>query len=97
MPDVVTIQTTTSQATVDVTEVGEVQVVEVSVSESPGIIEIGVIGPQGPPGAVVLGDLDDVNVIGKVDKSVLVYDSSTDCFVASDANTITTITDGGNF
>lgn len=103
MPDVATIQTSIQQATVNVTEVDQVQIVEVSVSGSPVIIETGVVGPQGPPGtqgppgASSLSSLTDVNVTGKVNKSVLVYDELSDKFIANDANTVATITDGGNF
>lgn len=102
MPDVATIQTSIQQATVEVTEVDQVQIVEVSVSGSPVIVETGIVGPQGPPGAsgaaaTSLSSLNDVNVVNKVNKSVLVYDQITDKFVANDANTISTITDGGNF
>lgn len=103
MPDVATIQTNIEQVTVNVTEVDQVQIVEVSVNGSPEIIETGVVGPQGPTGptgpagASSLSALTDVNVIGKVNKSVLVYDELSNKFVANDANTVATITDGGNF
>ena len=48
-------------------------------------------------GTTNLASLNDVNVVNKVDKSVLVYDQSTNKFVANDVNTVTSITDGGNF
>lgn len=44
-----------------------------------------------------LASLTDVNVVNKVNKSVLVFDQTTNKFVANDVNTITTITDGGSF
>lgn len=49
------------------------------------------------PGKYALGELSDVNTIGKIDQSVLTYDQSTGTFVANDVNTVITITDGGNF
>jgi hypothetical protein len=103
MPDTATISTSVVQAVVNVTEDDQVQIVEVSVQGAPVTIETGVIGPQGPQGpqgetgASALSDLTDVNVVNKVDKSVLVFDEITNQFIANDANTITTITDGGNF
>lgn len=48
-------------------------------------------------GVFNLASLNDVNVVNKVNKSVLIYDEATDKFIADDANTITTITDGGSF
>lgn len=108
MPDTATISTSVEQAVVNVTEVDQVQIVEVSIQGSPSVIETGVVGPQGPVGPMgppgtngtehsTLASLDDVNVVNKVDKSVLVFDTLSNKFVANDANTISTITDGGNF
>jgi hypothetical protein len=49
------------------------------------------------PGKPALGDLSDVDTIGKIDKSVLTYDQATGKFVADDLTTVLTIADGGNF
>jgi hypothetical protein len=103
---IATVGVTEQIAEVTVDEGGDTPVVEVTIVDSPQVIEVGVIGPQGPQGAAgpagpagstTLSELTDVNVIAKVNKSVLVYDQLTDKFVANDVNTITTITDGGNF
>jgi hypothetical protein len=44
-----------------------------------------------------LGDLSDVNTAAKVGNSVLYYDSASGVWKGDDINTITTITDGGNW
>jgi hypothetical protein len=100
MPDTAIIQTNVSQAVVSVTDVGEAQIVEVSVSTDPIIIETGVVGPQGPMGSEGyrrLEQMEDVDVGDRVDKSVVVYDASQSMFTVSSIYTIQTITDGGNF
>lgn len=93
-----------AQVTVD--DTGAVPVVDISVDATPDVVEVGVIGPQGPqgpqgiqgaPGTSLLSALNDVNVTAKVNNSVLYYDQTVDKFVANDINTITTLTDGGNF
>jgi hypothetical protein len=107
-PDVASIETNINQTSVLVTEGDQVSVtvtepavsiVEVSISSVPTLVETGVVGPQGPAGggATALSQLSDVNVVNKVNKSVLVFDTISNKFVANDANTIGTITDGGNF
>lgn len=100
MPDTAIIQTSTSQATVSVVEVGEVQIVEVSVGTTPTVIETGIVGPQGAKGSdgyLNLVQLEDVDADTRVDKSVLVYNAAQEKFVASPVWTVTTLTDGGNF
>ena len=44
-----------------------------------------------------LSDLRDVNIGGKVAGSVLYYDQASSKWKGDDINTITTLTDGGNF
>lgn len=100
MPDTAIIQTSTSQAVVSINEVDEVQIIEVSVSNTPSIIETGAVGPQGPAGSdgyTNLVDMNDVNALNRVDKSVLVYDATEEKFVANAIHTVVTITDGGSF
>ena len=67
----------------------------VSYNDTTGQITISASGGGG--GITALAQATDVNVSAKVDKSVLVYDSSAGKFVANDVNTIITLTDGGNF
>lgn len=103
MADTAIIQTSTSQAVVSVNEIDEVQIVEVSVSSAPVIVETGIVGPQGPQGPkgpdgyLRLEQMEDVNVTGRVDKSVVVYNASENMFTVNSIHTIETITDGGNF
>lgn len=106
---VVEINEITGIATVSVTEVTtEVTVddsaaapsITVTTAAPPQIIEVGIIGPQGPAGTaenLSLSNLTDVNIVQKVNNSVLYYDASSTKFVANDVNTITNLTDGGNF
>lgn len=44
-----------------------------------------------------LGDLSNVNITNKVNGSVLVYDGTSQLFVADSSFTSSTLTDGGNF
>lgn len=44
-----------------------------------------------------LADLSDVNISGKVDGSVLVYDGTSQVFKANSSFTSQSLTDGGNF
>ena len=100
MADTAIIQTSTSQAVVSVNEIDEVQIVEVSVSSAPVIVETGIVGPQGPKGSdgyLTIEQMEDVNVTGRVDKSVVVYNASENMFTVNSIHTIETITDGGNF
>lgn len=96
---IATVAVSTTVAEVIVDDQATPPVVQVVASSAPQIIEIGVVGPQGPPGggSSSLSDLTDVNIAAKVDKSILVYDQSSQKFIANDVNTIVTITDGGNF
>ena len=86
--------------------VTNVAAVEVGADPVVEIVELGVVGAQGPqgiqgiqgiPGPSTLSGLTDVNVLSKVDKSVLVFDQGSNKFVANDVNTVLTIADGGNF
>lgn len=100
MPDTAIIQTSTSQAVVTINEVDEVQIVEVSVDTTPVVVETGIVGPQGPKGSdgyLNLVQMEDVDAVNRVDKSVLVYNATQEKFVASSIWTVTTLTDGGNF
>ena len=56
------------------------------------IVRVATEGPQGPVGAGF-----DLDSSGKVDKSVVYYDSSAGQFKADNLQTILTLTDGGNF
>lgn len=46
---------------------------------------------------LALSGLTDVDVSGKTNGSVLVYDGNSQKFVANSSSTLTTLTDGGNF
>ena len=86
-----------STGQVIVTEVAE-QAVEVTSPTAPLTVEVQTAGPQGPAApAYGLGDLTDVNTTAKVANSVLYYDPSTGTWLGNDINTVTTLTDGGNF
>ncbi|WP_291812526.1 hypothetical protein [Limnobacter sp.] len=84
-----TVNVTTNQNTVTVTQDGSSTVVENPVTTT---VTATTAGPQGPPGLSLT-----VNTAAKVDKSVVYYDSSTDQFRADATITQTTLTDGGNF
>ena len=65
----------------------------VTVTEgSTTIVRVATEGPQGPAGVDF-----DIDSSGKVDKSVVYYDSSAGQFKADNLQTILTLTDGGNF
>ena len=86
-----------STGQVVVTEVAE-QTIELTTAARPLLVEVQTAGPQGPAApAYGLGDLSDVNTAAKVGNSVLYYDSASGVWKGDDINTITTITDGGNF
>lgn len=98
MPDEIVIQTISQQAEVTVNESSQAII---TVNESNAeIVQVGIVGPQGPAGldgVLNLAELQDLNISGKIDKSVLYYDAPSNKFKA-DANwTTTTLTDGGNF
>lgn len=62
------------------------------------VVEVSTPGPQGPPmPPPALGDLTDVNTASKTAGSVLYYDSISGTWKGDDINTVTTLTDGGNF
>ena len=86
-----------STGQVVVTEVAE-QAIEVTTAAQPLLVEVQTAGPQGPPApAYGLGDLTDVNTTAKTAGSVLYYDASSGKWKGDDINTVTTLTDGGNF
>jgi len=68
--------------------------ISVSYNDSLGQITVGYNGTNG---ITQLAQATDVDVSAKTDKSVLVYDQSAGKFVANSANTVITLTDGGNF
>jgi hypothetical protein len=77
-------------------------IIELGDSQTPEIIEIFAVGPQGPPGrdgsgASSLAELSDLNSSGKVDRSLIYFDGPTGQFKADSAVTTLKITDGGNF
>lgn len=87
----------TNTEQVVVTEVAE-QAIEVRTPAESLLVEIHTAGPQGAAAAPsLLSNLADVNVGGKVAGSVLYYDQSSSKWKGDDINTITTLTDGGNF
>lgn len=87
----------TSTGQVVVTEVAT-QSVEVFTPAAPLTVEIHTQGPQGNAAPVYgLGELADVNTAGKVSNSVLFYDAAAGQWKGNDINTITSITDGGNY
>lgn len=87
----------TSTGQVVVSSVTE-QAIEITAPGRPGTVEVSTAGPQGPAAqAPALGDLTDVNTTAKVANSVLYYDPSTGKWLGNDINTVTTLTDGGNF
>lgn len=88
-----------------ITEVAT-NVVEVQAPAAPAVVQVAVEGPQGPPGpqgpagadgVTTLAALNDVNVSGKVNQSVLYWDQASGKWRGDDINTVVTITDGGNF
>lgn len=81
--------TETCQVVVGQTETQVVEVVTAGPQGPPG--------PTGPPGSTTLAALTDVDVTQKTEASVLYYKTTAGKFVADDINTLTTLTDGGNF
>ena len=71
--------------------------IDITYNDVNGTIEIEYVGGAGTGGITQLSQASDVDVTGKVDKSLLVYDSSSSKFVANNVNTVITLTDGGNF
>lgn len=75
--------------TVVATENGTTTTIETPVTT---VVTASTIGPQGPAATGF-----DIDSSGKVDKSVVYYDSSAGQFKADNLQTILTLTDGGNF
>ena len=88
-----TVNVTTTNNTVSVTEDGSSTVVQNPVTTTVTATTAGPQGPQGPAGA---GGLQ-VDQTAKVDKSIVYYDSASSQFKADAIITQTTLTDGGNF
>ena len=88
-----TVNVTTTNNTVTVTEDGSSTVVQNPVTTT---VTATTTGPQGPK-----GDAGDSGLIvdqtAKVDKSVVYYDSASGEFKADDTWTISTIVKGGDF
>lgn len=86
-----------STGQVVITEVAE-HAIELTTAAQPLLVEVQTAGPQGPVASPYgLGDLIDVNTTGKVANSVLYYDNASSTWKGDDINTVTTLTDGGNF
>jgi len=88
-----TVNVTTTNNTVTVTEDGSSTVVQNPVTSVVTASTIGPQGPQGPAGPAGL----QVDTTAKVDKSVVYYDSASGEFKADDTWTISTIVKGGDF
>ena len=88
-----TVNVTTTNNTVTVTEDGSSTVVQNPVTTTVTASTIGPQGPQGPAGPAGL----QVDTTAKVDKSVVYYDSASGEFKADDTWTISTIVKGGDF
>ena len=74
------------------------QAIEITSPAAPRTVEVTTTGPQGSSAApAVLEDIANVSASSKVNNSILYYDSSAGKWVGNDINTLTTITDGGNF
>ena len=67
----------------------------VSVVESNALVALSTAGPKEQ--AATLAALQDVDASNRVDNSVLYYDGNSETFKANSLNTISTLTDGGNF
>lgn len=87
-----TVNVTTTENTVSVTENGTSTVVKTPVTT---VVTATTAGPQGPQG--LAGEGFDLDQTAKVDKSVVYYDSASGKFKADDTWTINTIVLGGNF
>jgi hypothetical protein len=88
-----TVNVTTTNNTVTVTEDGSSTVVQNPVTTTVTATTAGPQGPQGPAGSAGL----QVDTTAKVDKSVIYYDSASGEFKADDTWTISTIVKGGDF
>ena len=87
-----TVNVTTTNNTVSVTEDGSSTVVQNPVTTT---VTATTAGPQGPTGPA--GSNFTLDQTAKVDKSIVYYDSASGQFKADSIITQTTLTDGGNF
>jgi hypothetical protein len=87
-----TVNVTTTENTVSVTENGTSTVVKTPVTT---VVTATTAGPQGPQGDA--GSGFSLNDTAKVDKSVVYYDSASGEYKADATWTINTIVLGGNF
>ena len=87
-----TVNVTTTENTVSVTENGSSTVVKAPVTT---VVTATTAGPQGPEGPA--GSNFSLNQAAKVDKSVIYYDSASGEYRADATWTITTIVKGGDF
>lgn len=87
-----TVNVTTTNNTVTVTENGSSTVVQNPVTTTVTATTAGPQGPEGPAGSDF-----DLNQTAKVDKSIVYFDSASGQFKADDIITQTKLTDGGNF
>ena len=85
-----TVNVTTSQNTVSITEGNQTTVVSAPSSVVVTASAAGPAGPQGPAGT-------NFNDSGVVDKSIIYYDSNAGEFVANSTWTTQTLVTGGNF
>jgi hypothetical protein len=87
-----TVNVTTTENTVSVTENGTSTVVKTPVTT---VVTATTVGPQGPKGDA--GSGFSLNDTAKIDKSVVYYDSASGEYKADATWTINTIVLGGNF
>ena len=87
-----TVNVTTTENTVSVTENGTSTVVKTPVTT---VVTATTVGPQGPKGDA--GSGFSLNDTAKIDKSVIYYDSASGEYKADATWTINTIVLGGNF
>ena len=87
-----TVNVTTTNNTVTVTEDGSSTVVQNPVTTT---VTATTAGPQGPEGPAASGFT--LNQTAKVNQSVIYYDSASGEFKADDTWTISTIVKGGDF
>jgi hypothetical protein len=87
-----TVNVTTTNNTVTVTEDGSSTVVQNPVTTTVTATTAGPQGPEGPAGSGFT-----LNQTAKVDKSVVYYDSASGEYRADDTWTISTIVKGGDF
>jgi hypothetical protein len=85
-----TVNVTTQKNTVTVTDANGSTVVDTPVTT---VVTASTVGPQGPSSAPGFS----VDVTGKVNKSVLYYDSAAGKFLADGTWTTDTLVLGGNF